>query len=195
MDSLFILTKLGVFFAKFTSLSIPNRRIAIRRPMFSGLRGPSRWPGPRRGFSIERCLIKQIFHLFSQQFVTGQTVHQYGELDPIQFVVHHFTTSNYLLALENQKVLIIDNTKSYGASIQLLPIPVIGRTVSRSAAIATPKYQQPCGPGPAEKMPTKWPFLQNCISSSHCTWDGCAALQEIRTHKIHAQCNTNHIQN
>ena len=141
------------------------------------------------------CLIKQIFHLFSQQFVTGQTVHQYGELDPIQFVVHHFTTSNYLLALENQKVLIIDNTKSYGASIQLLPIPVIGRTVSRSAAIATPKYQQPCGPGPAEKMPTKWPFLQNCISSSHCTWDGCAALQEIRTHKIHAQCNTNHIQN
>jgi hypothetical protein len=76
----------------------------------------------------------------SQQFVTGQTVHQYGELDPIEFVVHHFTTSNYLLALENQKVLIIDNTKSYGASIQLLPIPVIGRTVSRSAAIATPKY-------------------------------------------------------
>ena len=44
-------------------------------------------------------------------------------------------------------------------------------------------------------MPAKWAFLYNCISSSHCTWDGCAALQEIRTHKIHAQCNTNHIQN
>jgi len=41
----------------------------------------------------------------SQQFVTGQTVHQYGELHPIQFVVHRFTTSSYLPASENQKVL------------------------------------------------------------------------------------------